>query len=150
MSGFYLFVSSVDSLDNRPNNKPYDFIVELGRSYTLESCGGWRGVWCVALLEVRLSTSQGEQSIPEEAFVLCDIAHSSFVRGTEQPVLRLLEAGENGHSSSLFQPYYIGLNRLTFSSLHIQLKNRDLEELKWSGDLNSDSVLSCTLHFQRL
>ena len=150
MSGFYVFISSTDSIANRPNNKPHNFIVDLGRAYTLVSCGGWRGLWCVALLEAKLSTSQGEQSIPSDAFLLCDLAQSSYVRGTEQPVLRLLEGGENSHSASLFQAYYIGLKRDTFSSIHIQLKDKNLDELVWAKNLEPDSVLSCTLHFQRL
>lgn len=148
MSGFYVFISSIDSLTTRPNNKPYDFIVDLGRSYTLDSCGGWRGLWCVALLEAKLSTSQGEQSIPGDTFLLCDLAQSSYVRGTEQPVLRLLEGGEDTHhSASLYQAYYIGLKRDTFSSIRIQLRDKNLDDLK---KLDSDAVLSCTLHFQRL
>lgn len=152
MSGFYVFVSSIDSVRDRPRNRVDDFIVDLGRSYTLDSCGGWRGVWCMALVEVRLTTSQGEESIPSEVFMLCDLAQSSYVRGTEQPVLRLLEAGDNNntHSTSLFQPYYIGLKRVTFSSLRIQLKNKNLDEVQWARNLDSKSVLSCTIHFQRL
>lgn len=153
MAGFYLFVSSTDSVDLYPANTFDNFIVDLGRTYDLTEYCGWREKWNMALVEAALHTNEGEsQHFPQDIIVTCDLASPSFIYGTERCILRPIVGGEFSHSASLYQSYYIGLSQLRFHKLRIELKDRnlsplDLSQFKGRGKQNR---LSCTIHFQRL
>ena len=153
MTGFYLFVSSEDSVHFHQNNKFHDFIVELGRQYDLNEAGYLRNRnrWSVALVEVKLEDITGfeDPTLLEEVLILCDLVSTSYIKNTERRVLRLLGLTGSGQLASTYQPYYIALNRTAFSNLSIQLVDKDLEPL--SGSLiHKPWKLSCTLHFQKI
>ena len=153
MTGFYLFISSDDSNSIHQNNKYHDFIVELGRQYDLNEASYLRSRnrWSVALVEIKLEDLAGFESpaLPGEVLILCDLVSTSYIKNTERRVLRLLGLTGSGQLASTYQPYYIALNRTTFSNLKIQLVDKDLHPL--TGSLvNQPWKLSCTLHFQKI
>lgn len=153
MAGFYLFVSSVDSIDLYPSNTFDNFIVDLGRTYDLTEYCGWREKWNMALVEVALHNDEGEsQHFPQDIIVTCDLASPSFIYGTEGCILRPIDASDSSHSASLYQTYYIGLSQLRFHKLRIELKERNLSSLDLTKFIERGKHyrLSCTIHFQRL
>ena len=156
MAGFYLFVSSKDSDQFHPDNKYFDFIVELGREYDLSDSGyaKTRNRWSVALVEIKLEdiNSSDPPTLPEEVFILCDLILPSFIQGTERNILRSVGITGSGQLISTHQPYYITLNRLSFARLKISLLDKDLQRLteKNGWPIKEDWKLTCTLHFQKI
>ena len=70
----FLFLSSLDASQHRPDITPADFTVTLPKPYDL------RGEWECALLEITVPTSQDR--------VRCsDLIEDSYVRDTTFPVL---------------------------------------------------------------
>ena len=156
MSGFYLFVSSRDSVEFHKNNCYHDFRVELGREYDLSRRQIVRShtEWSMALVEIDLINLVDNSSprIKDDVLAVCDLISPSFIRGTERCVLRPIPLANSGHFASLYQPYYITLNTNSFSSVHITLLDRQLKPLDSNNGWPEESKfsLSCTLHFQRV
>ena len=148
MAGFYLFVSSIDSLDLHPSNTVHDFVVELGRNYEL-TCSR-REKWCMALLEVRLDQGDVTQPILENTVITCDLAQPSYIQGTEQCILRSIDPSEGTQTASLYQPYYIGMKQCSFSRLRIRLLTRDLQTPRWAEQQTESARLTCIIHIQKL
>lgn len=151
MSGFYLFLSSADSTRYHPTNTFYDFIVELGREYDLrEEQNFRRDKWSMALVEISLESDGLIQRLPEDVIVLCDLASPSFIQGTERSVLSLIQSMSDKQFASLHHPYYIGVNKLCFSRLRIELVGRSLKPLDLSKNWPESSArLTCIIHFQK-
>ena len=155
MTGFYLFVSSIDSSHYHENNTYYDFIVELGRPYDLSESSHLRSRnrWNVALVEAKLEDVAGLETpfIPEEVLICCDLVQPSYIRGSERKVLRQLGLTGSGQIVSTYQPYYISLATQKFARLEVHLLDRDLKPVSHRKDwpLSQTWKLSCTLHFQR-
>jgi len=141
-----MFVSSTDSKNKFINNSFDDFVVELNPEIELE-CNCYRTEWTFALTEI--SISNGVQSLlPEACIVLCDLAQCSYIKDGQAPVLRTI-ASESDKTGSLYQSYYIGINKLRFNRLRIYLRNKDLDPLNkelWDPNI----ILKITLHFQRI
>ena len=156
MSGFYLFVSSNDSVQYHKDNNYHDFIVELDREYDLRSAQTFRNrsQWCVALVEISLENMQNNISprIKDDVLVLCDLIRPSYIKSTERRILRPISSNSSGRIASLFQPYYIELDTLTFSNIRITLLDKQLKKLSsldgWPDEKTFS--LSCTLHFQKM
>ena len=160
MSGFYLFISSKDSIKYHPDNKWDDFMVELTREYDL-SIDTSRGLglvsragWCMSLVDISLESDGLNHPLPQDIIVLSDLAMPSFYLGTEIGILRMVHTGSQSQSLSLHQPYYIGLSRPVFRSFRVCLVDKNLKPLK--GDIFSEEEpapakhLKCTLHFQQM
>lgn len=150
MSGFYLFLSSEDSSRTYPNNGYTDFIVEFDRQIILEdNCGlGWKQEWSFALADISIDFLNSSGTIPEPVVVICDLAIPSYIKATEAGVLRTI-VGSAETGLSLYNTYYIGVNKASFNRIRIQLKSQSLEALNTKLGWPSESVLKCTLHFQR-
>ena len=156
MGGFYLFLSSQDSISLYPLNKYDDFTVEFDRPIELpETCGfGYTQTWRFALTEISLETVGGKdrRSLPESVVVLTDLCATSYIHATEAPVLRTIGAkGELG--SGLGQIYYIAVNKSSFNRLRIQIRDRELKPLVKNNQEDKlwpeRGVLKCSLHFIR-
>lgn len=157
-SGFYLFISSLDSKDIYPSNSYGDFWVEFDHIIVLEqSCGfGFSQEWRVALTELSLhfktdgqrNDDSTEQTLPEEVVVLTDLCEPSCIHGTKASILRNIgSTPEVG--GSLYNTYYIGVVPTSFNRIRIELRNRQLEPLAKTKNWPSDGVMRCTLHFTR-
>jgi hypothetical protein len=150
MSGFYLFLSSEDSVHVHKNNNFADFITEFDREIVLEEiCGlGWRQQWSFALTDISIDYLPDlEHKPPESVIVLCDLAVPSYINNSQVGVIRTLNSTSEV-AGSLYQCYYIATNKARFNNIRIQLKNTNLEALDralWVGVKS----LKCILHFQR-
>ena len=108
-----LYLSSQDSLDIHPDNKPTDFIVELPRTLYLE------GPWEAALLDIK------HDEWLNNIFVFCDWCDTSVVRGQDLQVLRMVP---RFGFESLY--YYIPLiKQHHFQRIHITIKGHDLQDV---------------------
>lgn len=150
MSGFYMFLSSEDSVNLFPNNTFSDFWTEFDHEIVLdEQCGyGLRQQWSFALTEVFIDFLPDQQTLPEPVVILCDLCSQSYLNGSQVQVLRTLSgAGEVGTSLGL--THYIGVNKLRFNKIRIQVVTRDLKPLSVTSGWPSKGVLRCTLHFSK-
>lgn len=146
MSGFYMFISSDDCKDVFADNTFYDFTIEVKPEINLTGGSGF-GEWAFALTDISLDSAT-DTPLPETCTVLCDLARGSYMSAGSVPILRRIDV-ESETSGSLFQTYYIGVNKLIFNRIRIYLRNRDLLPLDKSL-WNSKAVLNLTLHFQKI
>lgn len=144
---FYLFVSSADSKDIYVDNCFGDFTVELPKLIDLPP--SWDGCyeWNVALIDVTTNTANGNvaSSLLPTVLVLCDVVKESHLMGKQIPLLRILP-GESVTTASVSIPQYMKLHQHTFNRLRIRLVNTNLEPI----GKDSNRILACTLHFQRI
>ena len=120
----YLFLSSKDSLRDYPNNKWYDFTVDLPSELILE------GDWECALMD-------GIPRVDRELVVFCDIAEQSYFSNGTASVLRCVF-----QSTNIFvNPYYIPINRNRTG--HVRIHIRDLVTGREPSEYDLD--LTCTL-----
>ena len=148
---FFVFLSSIDSIDRYPNNRFDSFIVELDKEIILEDHGGlgFTQTWTVALTELSLDPiSVDQQIMPESVVVSCDLIAPSYINGTRHSLLRTLPASTE-ITSSLHLPYYMSLGKLRFSRIRIELRDSKLGNLELAHGWKSKCVLKCTLHFLR-
>ena len=151
MSGVYMYLSSRDSRHLFPTNRLNDFIVEFDQEIQLLNCQSSRlsQKLSVALTEISICPTgsfRTRTGLPESCVVLCDICDLTYIKGTRLPILRVLTSPLEEISGSLFQPYYIETNAVSFKRLHFQIIARDLIPLnaaKW----NFESEVRCTVHF---
>ena len=94
-SGFYLYLSSVDSVDYFPSNTSDNFIVKFPELYKLP------GHWEVALTEIHLPARAGWTA--ESFSVYRDICEETVMGGKKEPVLRKLF---NTTEEATFSQYY--------------------------------------------
>ena len=111
----YFFLSSVDSLNFHPNNKAYNFTVEVPERTSLS------GEWEVGICDFYVSTVTNET-----LYLFSDIVDYSYVRNSIQGILRLLPQ-TNSNKYQLFNKiYYLPVKNLTFSRIQIYIKNKNL------------------------
>ena len=140
-----MFISSDDCKDVHEDNTFYDFKIDIDPEINLSSRG--LGEWTFALTDITLDNASNT-TLPETCTVLCDLARGSYMKKGSVPLLRRIDVASET-SGSLYQTYYIGLNRLIFNRIHFYLKNRDLQPLDQSL-WDSKAVLNLTLHFQKI
>ena len=128
----YLFVSSNDSKNIYPNNNASEFWIELPTHLIL------RGKWEIALIEIKLSSSE-----INDYLILFDGCECSFVKDSFRPVLRFIESGTMHRIYS--NPIYISVTRDRLERLHLFL-------LPCNGLQSSLSTetLKCTLHLRKV
>lgn len=158
--GFYLFLSSTDSVNIHKHNNYKEFWVEFDEIVELEqSCGfGFSQQWQVALTDLTIDwpsdDSNGSigrvttQTIPEEVVVLTDLCEPSYIHGTKASILRNIGSGSE-IGGSLYNTYYIGVVPISFNRIKIELRNRQLEPLTIAKGWPREGKLKCTLHFNR-
>ena len=95
-SGFYLYLSSVDSVDYFPSSTSDNFIVKLPELYKLP------GHWGVALTKIHLPARAGQTA--ESFSVYSDICEETVIGGIKEPVLRKLF---NTTDEATFSQYYL-------------------------------------------
>ena len=140
-----MFISSDDCKEVFTANTFYDFQIEITPEINLAR-GGF-GEWAFALTDITLDNASNT-TLPETCTVLCDLARGSYMKEGSVPLLRRIDVASET-SGSLYQTYYIGLNKLIFNRIHFYLRNRDLQPLDqqlW----DSKAVLNLTLHFQKI
>ena len=122
----YLFLSSKDSLRDYPNNKWYDFTVDLPCELILE------GDWECALLDINCIPR-----VDRELVVYCDIVEQSYFNNGTASLLRCVFQSTN----TFLHPYYIKINRNRIS--HARICIRDLVTGRVPSEYDLD--LTCTL-----
>ena len=90
---FYIFLSSKDSLRFHPDNKGYNFTVELPERVELR--GNWKVVLC---------------DISETLMVFSDICDYSFDRDSLEPILRMVMPN-NKRSQFFPDRFYLGVRQ---------------------------------------
>jgi len=147
MSGFYMFLSSVDGIKQFTDNAFDNFVVEFTPEIRLD-CNTFHSQWTFALTEIRIANSTESLLPPEPCIVLCDLAQSSYINDTQAPVLRTF-ASESEQIGSLYQSYYVGLTSYNFNRISISIKNSELKPLQ-SSLWGSKATVKIVLHFQRI
>ena len=151
-----MFISSDDSKIFHTNNKYYDFIVELGRTYQFLDNSPWRSKnqWFVALQDINLQSNKKDDdlSLIDDIIVSCDFIVPSFVKGTELRILRQVTLNENAQLDTINHPYYMQVNRTHFSNIKITLLDKNLQRLSVGNNWPEGEQwnLSCTLHFMKM
>ena len=120
----YLFLNSNDSKSLHPDNKPFNFTVELPTPLEL------RGDWKCALAEISYP-----KSIRRELYVYCDICEYSYIADGYKPILRIVKSGDI-YNQLFYQPITTSL----VSRIKIYIK--DETGIEPSVDVES---LRCTL-----
>ena len=133
-NGFYLYLSSVDSVDYFPSNTSDNFIVKLPEVYKLP------GHWEVALTEIHFPARAGQTA--ESFSVYSDICEETVTRGIKEPVLRKLF--NTTDEATFAQYYYIPVRSKEISSIRIFIKSTDGEPVSFRK-----GTLHCTLHMRK-
>ena len=129
----YFFLSSIDSLKFHPNNKAYNFTVEVPERTSLS------GDWEVGICDFHASTVTNET-----LYLFTDIVDYSYVRNSMQGILRLLPQ-TNSNKYQLFNKiYYLPVKNLNFSRIQIYIKNKNLQ---FASSLTG--MVELTLHLRK-
>ena len=121
----YFFLSSIDSLNFHPNNKAYNFTVEITER--------------TSLCDFHASTVSNET-----LYLFSDIVDYSYVRNSMEGILRLLPQS-NWNKYQLFNNvYYLPLKNQSFSRIGIYIKNKNLH---FASSLTG--VVELTLHLRK-
>ena len=114
---FYIFLSSKDSLRYHPDNKGYNFTVELPKRVEL------RGNWKVALCDIFLN-----EKISDTLMVYSDICDYSFVRDSLEPILRMVMP--NNKRSQIFSyRFYLGVRQSNLGRIKIYIKDSSFKNV---------------------
>ncbi len=124
----YLHLSSNDSKSTHPDNKPFEFTVNLPRNLILN------GAWEIALTEIYFQGKSGSKNL----YIFTDICESSYVADTFLPLLRIVK-----RSGPLDIPYYIKLSQDFVSELKVYIRTDGLKEPSFLI-----GTLRCTLHLR--
>ena len=138
MDDFYIFLTSDDSIDLFPNNKPSEFTVSLGRNINLS------GTWLCGLKEI---TYHINEDLPETVLILCNICEQSYVRNTYMPILRRLHfplTEEGVFTDTLYEPFYMKVIDNNLSNITICIRGQDDADVEF--DHHS---IKCVLHLKR-
>lgn len=151
--GFYVYMTSEDSVSMFPDCTYYDFVVQLPSYINLsESCSfGWQQSWHIGISDISLIV-EGQRfisSLPTDCVILCNLLTESYLRGRFAPVLRILPAGSE-LSATVGSIYYkqVHSNAQSFNEIRIQVRDSALKPLdlaKWP----KKGKLCLTLHFLR-
>ena len=135
----YLYLSDTDSLVTHPNNRAYDFTIDLPQILRLE------GEWVCALADISYSNILDDTAL-SHIYVCTDICQNSIIGNYKFPVLRrctmnrVLEFMDHEFSKL----YYIKVSRDQINHIRIYIKDQFLNPV--SFELKS---LRCTLHLKR-
>ena len=111
----YFFLSSIDSLNFHPNNKAYNFTVEIAERTTLS------GDWEVGICDFHASTVTNKT-----LYLFSDIVDYSYVRNSMEGILRLLPQSNSNKYQLFNNVYYLPLKNQSFSRIGIYIKNKNL------------------------
>ena len=100
----YFFLSSIDSLNFHPNNKAFNFTVEVPERTVLT------GDWKVGICDFYASTVTNET-----LYLFADIVDYSYVRNSMQGVLRLLPPTNSNKYQLFNKVYYLPVKNKSFS-----------------------------------
>ena len=139
MTDFYLYLSSLDSLNIRKNNNPGECFIQFPKSYELD------GVWTCALTQISLTCNFTPRS--KRLYLCCDLIQDSYVRNTSLPVLRNIEIEtryKKLQTKEYVNPEYIPVTVNHFNSLHIYLRDENLNSVNFTTN-----DLHCVVHFKK-
>jgi hypothetical protein len=125
----YLYLDSEDSKDSHPQNKPFDFTVEMPTPLELE------GNWSCALAEIYFT----REALTQDLYVYCDLCDYNYVNQQYSPILRIINSGDEIFDKCFYVPL---VNKL-ISRIRIYIKTK-------SGEKPSVSIqkLRCTLQLK--
>ena len=126
----YFFLSSIDGLNFHPNNKAYNFTVEIAERTSLS------GDWEVGICDFHVSTVTNET-----LYLFSDIVDYSYVRNSMEGILRLLPQSNSNKYQLFNNVYYLPLKNQSFSRIGIYIKNKNLH---FASSLTG--VVELTLH----
>ena len=130
MEQHFLFLSSRDSKESHPENKPSSFIVELSRPLNLE------GLWVCGLKEIHFTSMISAKGHLE---VCSNICEESIVGSTLKPVLRRIPLNRQKQHFTFQDTYYFKVSRPQIQRVEISIRGSPFE----SGDA------WCVLHLVR-
>ena len=131
---FFLFISSSDSSSFHPENKIYNFIVELPERINL------LGKWQVALCDFHLSEGTSEM-----LYIFSDLWDYSYVRDSVQPILQIIYPHGSEKKNYMFPRFfYIPITNNNFTRLNFYIKDKTLRLLT-----SLTGEIQMTLHFKR-
>lgn len=137
MDNFYLHLYCGDSLTTHVNNRATDFVVDLPRTYVLNS------EWECALTEIAFVPSF--ERITRRIYICSDVIEQSYVRNTSLPVLRSIPVSDNENTDLVFNPlFYFKIQRQDMSRVQIFIRDDQLQPCRFKSD-----QLYCTLHFRQ-
>ena len=129
----YFFLSSIDSLNFHPNNKAYNFTVEVPERANLI------GDWEVGICDFHATTVTNET-----LYLFSDIVDYSYVRNSMQGIIRLLPQSNSNKYQLFNEIYYFPVKNKNFSRIGIYIKNKNLH---FATSLTG--VVELTLHLRR-
>lgn len=154
---FNVFLSSIDSLDQYPNNRFWEFSVSLPRILRLIQVPNH--YWTVCLTDIELlGTNDDLLPIPENCVVLTSIVEPTIARGCFKRILRQIWRKDSGVQGSLFTPQLYTLNTSTLHTISIKIETNKFEPLdfgKWESLIPPEGTwtqleVALTLNFQLL
>ena len=108
----FLYLSWDDSIKTHPNNKPYDFIVDLPK--TLRFLEKWE----VALSDIKVKSSK-----KNSFYFVVDFCQESFLKGSQLPVLRRVDE----KVSAFAVPYFLDITKNEIQSIRVSLVDQNLD-----------------------
>jgi len=137
---FHLYLSSEDSKDLYPNNKPSSFVVQLPKTICL------KGMWMCALCEVQYNHEAARSH--ENIYICSDLCEGSIVGKRMFPVLRqVFTKGKKSRrltQEQYSQLYYVKVTKEEFNTITIHIKDRNGDEVSFLTQ-----ELNCILHFKK-
>lgn len=136
---FYIYLSSMDSLQYFERNKPDKFIVFLLREYELN------GNWSCGLSEIVYRPTFLRPTRPKYLCVCVDICEDSFVSDNKAQILRKMCVLEDTERIAIYftNPIYCKVIKRTFESIFVTVFD---EQLQLS---TLEEEISLTLHFKK-
>jgi hypothetical protein len=140
MDDFYLFITSLDSIENYPDNSYCSTKIDLQEPIELSESDDC--YWSVALVDIAIS--ENTMLAKSNVILLCDVVEGSYIRNRVRSVLRIF-SGDSATKGSLFMPYYHRVSRNRIRTIHLEFVDLNLKTIQSQG---TEPVLACTLHFQ--
>jgi hypothetical protein len=130
----YIHLNHKDSRLKYPENRPLDFISDLGQTINI---GNAR----CALTDLSFVDTRRNK---EDIYILCDICDVSFVCGMYLPLLRIV-----GESATLDCPFYLPTSFKQINSIRVYAKQINSDGQLVESSFQPDSF-RCTLHIDCL
>lgn len=153
MTDFFIFLSSLDSVDKFKTNNPFDFTVELPKPITIHNQE--RYYWSVSMSDISIHLDHAESSYNSPfVHVMCDIVSVSIIRNAYKPLLRSFSTRVEGRTNrtfltatnSLYIPQYFPIINNHFNRIRIYLTDHNLKNINYI--IPNTGELTCSLHFQ--
>ena len=122
-----LYLSWKDSIGTHPDNKPYDFIVDLPKTVRLE------GFWEVALTDIKVKATK-----KTSFYLSIDFCEESIFKGSRYPVLRRVDDKIKQYAF----PHFVRVNKSELQSIRVTLVEKNLNFFPASD-------IDCTLILRR-